>query len=74
MILVRFGLSWDFWLKVVQVAPVKGKSTNQIELSWGDERSCFWINVPSRYQSGMKKLVLCNHGQGPEKDSGYGKS
>ena len=31
--LVRFGLSWHFWPKMVQVAPIKGKKYESI---WTD--------------------------------------
>ena len=44
--LVRFGLSWNSWSKMVQVAPVKEKSMNQIELSWGNGKSGFWVVCP----------------------------
>ena len=37
----------------------QSKSMSQIELSWGNGKSGFWI---------MKKVTLCNHGQGSEKD------
>ena len=29
-VLLRLGLSWDFWSKVFQIAQVKGKGFNQI--------------------------------------------
>ena len=45
-VLVRFGLSWSFWPKVFHVAPIKEKGMSQIELSWGDEKSCFWVMCP----------------------------
>ena len=44
--LVIFGLSWNSWSKVVQIAPVKEKSINQIGQTWGSEKFGFWVMCP----------------------------
>ena len=61
--LVRFGLSWNFWPKVVQVVSVEEK---KYESNWTDLGQWkVWLsgNVPLDVNWGMKKVTLCNHGQ-----------
>ena len=44
-VLLRLGLSWDFWSKVFQVVPVKRKVWVRLNC-FKAMKSCFWINMP----------------------------
>ena len=54
--------------------PSQGKRYESDGTALGQWKILLLGNVPLGYQSRMKKVTLCNHGQGPERDFGYGKS
>ena len=72
-VLIRVGLFWNFLAQSGSCCPSKGKNMSQIELSWGNGKSGFWIMCPWM-SIGNEKVILCNHGQVSERDFGYDKS